>query len=199
MKRSMFWMLAGVVLGLGAVVAVTLAQPYTVRGSAIEPPQPAPAFTLTGQDGTPQGLGGATGKVQLVFFGYTYCPDVCPSTLGVMQQVLRRLGNDANKVDVIFVTVDPKRDTPEKLAGYLKAFDPRIRGLSGEEATLTPVWQAYGVYRAERAVDGDVNGYLVDHSARVYAIDAQGKLRATYPFGFSVDDLLSDVRFFLRG
>lgn len=192
MRKYAFWMGLGVFIALLAVAGLALAQPYRLRGSIIDPPQPAPAIALNGFD-----LSAQRGKVVLLFFGYTTCPDVCPATLGEMKQVLQRLGGQAQNVQVVFVTVDPQRDTPEKMQRYTAAFDPRIAGVTGTEEELQPIWQAYGVYREIRQ-GGTAAGYLVDHSARVYLIDPEGFLRATYPFGTPVEDLLSDVRFLLK-
>lgn len=192
MRKHAFWLGLGVFIALLAVAGLALAQPYRLRGSIIDPPQPAPAIALNGFD-----LSAQRGKVVLLFFGYTTCPDVCPATLGEMKQVLQRLGGQAQNVQVVFVTVDPQRDTPEKMQRYTAAFDPRIAGVTGKEEDLQPIWQAYGVYREIRQ-GGTAAGYLVDHSARVYLIDREGFLRATYPFGTPVEDLLSDVRFLLK-
>jgi len=98
---------------------------------------------------------------------------------------------------VLFITVDPARDTQDKMNQYTRAFDPRIRGLSGTMAELEPVWQAYGVYRAEQPA-GNAGSYLVDHSSRTYLIDRQGNLRVTFAFGTPVDDLVSDVKYLLN-
>jgi protein SCO1/2 len=192
MNRS-FWLLAiGVLTGLVIAVTAFSLQPHAMRGSVIDPPIPAPEIALGDFR-----LSEQRGKTVLLFFGYTYCPDVCPATLGEIKQVLKGLGASADRVTPVFITVDPKRDTPEKLAGYTAAFDPRIVGLTGSLSELETVWQAYGVYRAEQpAREG--GQYLVDHSARLYLIDPQGKMRATYAFGTPVEDLLSDVRYIIR-
>lgn len=192
MNRS-FWLLAiGVLAGLMIAITAFSLQPHTLRGSAIDPPTPAPEIALGGFR-----LSEQRGKAVLLFFGYTYCPDVCPATLGEVKQVLKGLGALADRVTPVFITVDPQRDTPEKLASYTAAFDPRILGLTGSLRELEAVWQAYGVYRAEQPVK-EGGQYLVDHSARLYLIDPQGNMRATYAFGTSVEDVLSDVRYILR-
>lgn len=192
MNRS-FWLLAiGVLTGLAVAILAFSLQPYAMRGSVIDPPIPAPEIALGNFR-----LSEQRGKTILLFFGYTYCPDVCPATLGEVKQVLKNLGALADQVTPVFITVDPQRDTPKKLAAYTAAFDPRILGLTGSLSELEAVWQAYGVYRAEQPTSE--NGqYLVDHSARLVLIDPQGNIRATYAFGTPVEDLLSDVRYIIR-
>ncbi len=191
-NKSVLLPVLGIVAGLLLVAAFTLLQPYRMRGSAIDPPQPAPDINLGDFH-----LSEQRGKAVLLFFGYTYCPDVCPATLGEVKQVMKGLQNRADKVQPVFITVDPKRDTPERIALYADAFDANILGVSGNFTDLEPVWQAYGVYRAEQPGKSE-DMYLVDHSARVYLIDPQGNLRATYPFGSQVENILADVKFVLK-
>lgn len=192
LKKSVLLPLLGLVTGLAIVVVATLLQPYRMKGSEIAPPQPAPAINLGDFH-----LNQQRGKAVLVFFGYTYCPDVCPATLGEVKQVMVALKGQADRVQPVFITVDPKRDTPERIAAYADAFDANIRGVSGTFEELEPVWEAYGVYRQEQP-GKTADQYLVDHSARVYLIDPQGNLRATYPFGSQVENILSDVKFVLK-
>jgi protein SCO1/2 len=187
----LFWPVLGLFAGLLLAGGLILAQPRSLTGSVIDPPVPAGAIDLSNFR-----LNDQKGKVVVVFFGYTYCPDVCPATLGELKQVLKRLGDQAGEVEVLFITVDPKRDTIEKISTYAGAFDPRIRGLSGSLAELEPVWQSYGVFRAERPTEKE-GVYLVDHSTRTYLIDRQGNLRVTLAYGTPVDDILSDVKFLL--
>ncbi len=192
MKPILAWVLGGAALFFAAAVGLVLAQPYTLRGSAIVPPAPAPEIALGDYR-----LSAEQGKVVMLAFGYTTCPDICPATLGEFKQVLEGLGKDAENVQMLFITVDPARDTPERMDAYTAAFDPRIRGLSGSEEELQAVWGAYGVTRIIREV-GSKAGYLVDHSTRIYVVDGAGNLRATYAFGTPVADLVSDLRFLVR-
>ncbi len=192
MKKYLFWLALGLAAGLILAAATFLAQPHRLGGSVIEPPQPAPEVAL--EDFT---IAQARGKAVLVFFGYTNCPDVCPATLGMMKTLLERLGTQAGQVQMLFITVDPKRDTPEKMHAYTAAFDPRIRGLSGSETELEKVWQAYGVFREEQPPSAG-GAYTVDHTSRAYLIDPQGRLRTTYTFGTSADVILADVRSLLK-
>jgi protein SCO1 len=188
MKKDLLLPLLGLLGGLVIAGVLIFSQPHKMAGSIIEPPVPAPAIDLGDFH-----LSEQKGKVVLIFFGYTYCPDVCPATLGGLKQVLKRLDKQADEVEVLFVTVDPKRDTPEKITQYTSAFDPRIRGLTGSMAELEPIWEGYGVYRAEQPAD-QAGAYQVDHSTRIYLIDKEGNMRETFAFGTPVDDILSDVK-----
>lgn len=166
---------------------------YTFQGSLIEPAVPAPQFELTDMDGNPFHLSQLEDQVVVMFFGYTSCPDVCPVTLTEFLQIRSNLGQAAEKVSFVFVTVDPERDTPQRMRKYLTNFDPEIIGLTGERSELEPVWADYGVYQARAEGSSDDN-YLVDHSSRVYVIDHDGNLRLTYLFGTESQLITEDVR-----
>ena len=166
---------------------------YTFQGSLIEPPVAAPEFELTDMNGQPFHLSQLSDQVVVMFFGYTGCPDVCPVTLTEFLQIRSKLGEAADRVSFVFVTVDPERDTPERMRKYLTNFDPEIIGLSGERSELEPVWADYGVYQA-KVEDGNPDNYLVDHSSRIYVIDADGNLRLTYLFGTENQLITEDVR-----
>jgi protein SCO1/2 len=182
-----------VLAGLIAVFLVLGPQrEYTFQGSLIEPAVPAPEFELTDMNGQPFQLGQLSGQVVVMFFGYTGCPDVCPVTLTEFLQIRSKLGEAADQVSFVFVTVDPERDTPERMRKYLTNFDPEIIGLSGERSELEPVWADYGVYQA-KVEGGSPENYLVDHSSRVYVIDADGNLRLTYLFGTENQLITEDV------
>jgi protein SCO1/2 len=186
-----------VAIAVFVVGAGIFSRPYKFRGSVIDPPMLTPNFTLNDQDGRTFQMSDQRGRIVLLFFGYTSCPDVCPTTLAVFKQVRAQLSNQVEQVRFVFVTVDPERDTLERIKTYLGAFDPSFIGLSGSEAELTPVWRDYGVYRKKQLGSG-ATGYLMDHSARVYLVDAQGNLRLTFPFGVAADDVAQDVRYLLR-
>jgi protein SCO1/2 len=187
-----------VVLGLGVVgllvagIAWGLSRPYTFHGSLLDPAPAAPDFTLTDQHGEPFVLSEQRDVVVSIFFGYTYCPDVCPATLALFKQTREDLGPRAAQARFVFITIDPDRDTPERLREHLGRIDPTIVGLTGTLDELEPVWAAYGVYRAEQPGTGDA-GPLFDHSARVYVVDRRGDLRLTFPFGFDVGQFTQDV------
>jgi len=192
---------AGVLVGVAlSLVGAYLYfdQHYTYQGVLINPPAPAPDFRLTDQNGDPYQLSSRTGKVVLLFFGYTYCPDVCPITLSEYKKIKADLGDRAGEVDFVYITVDPARDTQERVRLYLQNFDPAFTGLTGSEAELQTVWEEYGVYRQPQPGEGGAN-YLVDHSARIYAIDPQGRWRLNYPFGMEPERIAQDITHLLRG
>jgi protein SCO1/2 len=197
MRRSVILIIVGVILGLAVAAGAALARPYAVRGSYIDPPILAQDFVLTDGQGADWRLADQRGSLVLMFFGYTLCPDICPATLGTLKQVRAQLGAQASDVLVVFVTVDPQRDTPDRIGKYVTAFDPTFVALSGSEEALEPVWKAYGVFRAI-SENASGAGYLVDHSTRTYLIDRGGNLRATYTFGAPLEDLVQDIRFFLK-
>jgi len=189
------------IIGLGVVIGLLLvyivwqltSQNYTYQGSLIDPPVEAKDFELTDQDGDIFRLSDQRGKVILIFFGYTHCPDVCPVTLSEFKQIKSQLREDAEKVEFIFITVDPERDTVDTLGDYVSIFDPDFIALTGERDELIEVWSDYGVYQARQEVTG-AGGYLVDHTARVYAVDMDGNWRLTYPFGMEREKIYQDIR-----
>lgn len=185
-----------IIIGLGGVLAYqVLGQSYTFRGSLIEPPIPAEDFVLNDQHRQTFRLSDHRGKVVLMFFGYTHCPDVCPGTLAMFRQVKSQLGEKAEHVRFVFVTTDPDRDTPEKLGEYLTKFDPAIIGLTGDHHELEGVWDAYWVAHEKDEQADHADDYLVAHTSRVYAIDADGDLRLTYPYGIDSQALMQDVAY----
>src|SRR6266496_1345663 len=165
--------LAGLMLCFGVVMIVTgrLSTPVAQQIAAIGGP-----FKLIDQNGqmvTDQDL---KGKPFLVFFGFTHCPDVCPTALFDMSEVLNRLGPDADKVNALFITVDPERDTPAALKDYLSSFDPHLIGVGGDADALAAVAKAYRVYYKKVPLkDGD---YTMDHTAIVYLMDKNGQFVA---------------------
>jgi protein SCO1 len=175
----------------------TAAEP-AFKSGALEPPRPAPDFALKKPDGTEFRLSRQRGVVVALAFGYTFCPDVCPTTLAELAAVRAKLGGDANKLAVVFITVDPERDGPERLRSYTAAFDRTFTGLTGSAEQLAAVRQAYGVTARKRIVPGTSAAYLIDHSAFVYVIDAEGRLRLMFLFGTSIDDMAHDIHLLLR-
>lgn len=183
-----------ILLGLtGAYLLLDNTREYAYRGSLIDPPVPAPGIELTDVDGGSFELSELNGKVVIMFFGYTSCPDVCPVTLSDFLQVRTQLGERAEDASFVFITVDPDRDTPERMKRYLTNFDPEIIGLTGSRSELEVVWSSYGVYQA-KSEDGNDENYLVDHSSRIYVIDQQGNLFLTYLFGTENKVIAEDVQ-----
>jgi protein SCO1/2 len=149
-------------------------------------------FALTDQNNMLRTEKDFAGKYTLVFFGYTYCPDVCPATLAVMAAALDRLGPRADRIVPLFITVDPKRDTPEKMKSYLASFGTRFVGLTGTADDIAKVAKEYRVYYREHPAE---NGgeYTVDHSGVVYLMDPNGKFIANYSLDTSPDMLAADL------
>lgn len=145
-------------------------------------------FTLTDHNGQPYELSAARGKLVLLFFGYTSCPDVCPITMLTVQTLLKRLGKRASQVQPLFVSVDPTRDTPAVLKQYLAYFHPSIIGLTGSSADLLRVTQQYStIYRDPG--DKPADSYVVEHSSNMYVIDAGGVLSGIIPYGTPADSI----------
>lgn len=154
-------------------------------------------FALTDHSGQPRTLADYKGKVVTLFFGYTHCPDVCPTSLASMKQALTLLGTDAAKVQVLFVTVDPERDTAELLANYVPKFDPSFVGLRGDAAATAAVAKEYKVFYQK--VPGSSEGqYTLDHSAGTYVHDTQGRLRLFMRHGETPKNMADDLRMLLN-
>jgi len=156
-----------------------------------------PDFRLTDHNGTPRSLADFRGKVVALFFGYTHCPDVCPTTLSDMAKALQILGPDAPRVQVLFVTLDPKRDTPELLRSYVPAFNPTFLGLHGDAAATAKVTKDFKIYAAERP-GKTPESYTVDHSAQSLVFDAKGRLRLMLAYGTPGEKIASDFRILLN-
>ena len=155
-------------------------------------------FQLTDQNGQTRRLADFKGKVVSVFFGYTQCPDVCPTTLGELKQVRENLGPDAGRLQVLFITVDPERDTPALLKTYLGAFDPSFLGLTGTAVQVAAVARDYKVFYEK--VPGDQPGeYSFNHTAGTYVFDPQGRIRLFVREGEDPKALTADVRQLLAG
>jgi protein SCO1/2 len=154
-------------------------------------------LALTGHDGKPRTLADFRGKVVLLFFGFTHCPDICPTTLADVASVLKKLGPDAARVQVLFVSVDPERDTPEVLAKYVPAFDPGFLGLVGDAAATQRAAKEFKIFYEKRP--GSAPGaYTVDHSGQSYVLDAQGRLRLFVRHDRIAQDLGEDLRALLK-
>ena len=191
-------LVASCALVLSCVAVAAVAGGATFRSGAFEPARPAPDFALPATSGAEFQLSGARGKVILLTFGYTNCPDVCPTVLAELAQVRARLGRDAGRVQVVYVSVDPERDTTTRLRAYVNLFDKTFVGLTGSTAQVEPVWKAYGVSIARADIPGRGPGaYAVHHTASVYVVDTEGRLRVMAPFGTPMDDLVHDVRILL--
>lgn len=198
-KLLLVGVMSFLLVGIVAAGVYLFSKPATLRGTAYtEPYPPAPDFELTRSGGESFRLSEARGDIVMLFFGYTSCPDICPTTMAELKTALDRLGEEkAENVKVVFVTVDPERDTPERVQEYVDHFDQEFVGLSGSEQELAQVWNGYGVFRQK--VEGtSAAGYLVDHTARVTVIDQDGNLRVSYPFDASVENIVHDLKILLN-
>ena len=155
-------------------------------------------FRLTDHHGKLRTLADFRGKVVVMFFGYTQCPDVCPTTMAEMKSVMQQLGPDAKRVQVLFVTVDPARDTPQLLAQYVPAFDPSFLGLYADEKTIAALAKDFKVFYAKQPGSTPGN-YSVDHSTGSYAFDPQGKLRLLLRHGETPANVTADLKLLLAG
>lgn len=154
-------------------------------------------FRLIDHTGKPRTLADYRGKAVVLFFGYTQCPDVCPTTLSELAEAMKRLGPDADRVQVLFVTIDPERDTPELLANYVPAFDPRFVGLYGDaEATARTAKEFKVIYQKQPGPTPAT--YTMDHSAGTFIFDPQGRLRLYVGYGQGPDVFVHDLRALLH-
>lgn len=190
MKRWILWLaLAG--LPFLAVASSVDAEPKFKAG-VFSPAREAPEFSLRGSDGSEVTLHQFRGQVVLLTFGFTSCPLVCPTTLATLAQARQELGTVAERLKVVFVTVDPERDDLESMRNYLAAFDSTFIGGTGTPEQLATIRINYGVTAIKDEKAG--SHYGIDHSSSVYLIDAAGQLRGMMPFGRSADDYVHDVR-----
>ena len=146
-------------------------------------------------DGKARSLNEFKGKVVVVFFGYTQCPDVCPTTLAELAQVKKALGPEGDKLQGVFVTIDPERDTPAQMKDYLSSFNPRLVGLTGDPAAIAAVAKEYRVY--VKKVPLDNGNYTMDHTALVYLMDKDGRFVAPFNLKRSSQDAAADLRSYL--
>jgi protein SCO1/2 len=153
-------------------------------------------FKLIDQNGQPITDADIKGRPSLVFFGYTHCPDVCPTTLFEMSEVLRALGPGAGRVNALFITVDPERDTAAAMKDYLSSFDPHLRGATGDQKSIEAVEKGYRVY-AKKVPTGNGGDYSMDHTALVYLMDKQGRFVAPFKLDRKPDEAAADLRRYL--
>jgi protein SCO1 len=188
-----------VVAGVGVVAAIAVlsfswVRPHTYSGFVLQSPAPAPSMEgLVDHTGAPVDLATYRGDVVLVYFGYTHCPDVCPTTLSTAAKAIERLGGRGERVHLLMVTVDPERDTPEYLADYVTYFDARFLGVWGTPDDLAKTAALYSVYyqKGEGTVE---TGYVVDHTATLMAIDPDGFIRVLFTPEHTADQLAADLQ-----
>jgi protein SCO1/2 len=182
--------LCGLVLVFGSYVLGAY-----IAGRSNSPIGPGGPFHLEDQNGKPVSDQDMKGRPFVVFFGYTHCPDICPTTLFEISEVMKSLGRDADRTGALFITVDPERDTPATLKDYLSNFDPHLRGLTGAPAAVDTALKAYRVYAKKIPLkDGD---YTMDHTAVVYLMDKNGRFVAPFNMKRTAEAEVADLRGYL--
>ncbi|WP_411282236.1 SCO family protein [Gemmatimonas sp.] len=186
------WLVRACALLVGAASLAACDLGGDLQGIAVDPPREMPTFAFTRADGSTVTTSADPGRPMVLFFGYTHCPDVCPTTLADWKRVRVRLGDEAQAVRFVFVTIDPARDTPTVAERYARMYDASFEGLSGDASTTSRMMDAFGV-AAARDPGTNATGYLVSHSSQVFLVDSHGKLVALYPFGSGWDALAADL------
>lgn len=188
-RRKTVWPI--VLLALLCAPCATAADRPRLKAGVFEPPRAAPELALESSNGGKLSLAQYRGKVVLLGFGFTSCPQVCPTTLAVLAQARKKLGAQGKQVQVVYVTVDPERDDAARMRTYLTAFDPSFVGGTGTPAQLASVRKEYGVLAQRKPVG---KTYTVGHSSSVYLIDRKGLLRGMMPYGHQPADYVHDIR-----
>lgn len=171
-------------------------RPHVFHGQVIQSSQPAPPFELDGPNGTTVRLSDFEGMAVVLFFGYTHCPDVCPISLAKIDRALEMVGEKAKDVQVIMVSVDPERDTPEVLEEYVAHFDPTFIGVTGDANTINRVATTYGIfYEAEEG--SEATGYLITHTATIMVVDQDGYLKLVLPYKGTAAEIADDLAYLL--
>lgn len=202
----MTWLIKNILNGLLPAGLLVMALSYSscydskpsFKGTELPEDMPNVDFTLWNQHGEPFTLSEHQGKVVLLFFGYTYCPDVCPLTLSTWKKVLDALEEQAQQVAFVYITVDPERDTKERLKKHLAIFSPDFIGLTGAPDSLLTVYNAYGVYREKEIISESAAGYLVNHTSRINVVDRRGRWRLTFSHDAAAADIVHDIRMLLK-
>ena len=197
-------LLLGIALTIAALLSAfsppaTAVPTAQIEGiTAITPPDPLPDFTLTGVDNQPVSLSDLNGRYVLLFFGFTHCPDFCPLTLADFRQIKSLLGEQADSVEFVFVSVDGERDTPEVMGRYVSGFDPAFIGMTGSADQLEALAQPYGLTITLNKDAPDDDDYSVDHTTLTYIIDPQQRLQALISFGTPPDVIADYLRTYLN-
>jgi protein SCO1 len=177
-------------IGLGVTLWLTGGLAKVATASAIGGP-----FQLVDQTGQPVSDKALKGKPTIIFFGFTHCPDVCPTALFEMSEILRAMGDDAKRVNAFFVSVDPERDTPQIMKDYLSSFDPNLKGLTGSTEATAQIITGYRVYAKKVPLkDGD---YTMDHTALIYLLDRDGRFVAPFNIKRRPEEAAADLKKYL--
>ncbi|MDJ0925974.1 MAG: SCO family protein [Acidimicrobiia bacterium] len=171
-------------------------RPHVFAGAVIQSNQRAPRLELEAAGGESVRMSEFVGKVVVVYFGYTYCPDICPATLNKLARSIEMLGDKAADVQVMMVSIDPARDTPDLLEDYVTHFHPDFLGVTGDEQTVNRVATLYGVYY-EPSDGTSATGYTIDHTSTVILVDRSGHLKLVLPFEGTAEQIAADIEYFL--
>ncbi len=192
----------GLTLLLLPLVMLACSLPHQYTALLFETPQPAPDIVGTDITGAPFRLSDHKGKVVLIFFGYTYCPDICPMTLAALARAYTQVAESdpalIDGLEVAFVSFDPQRDTPERLAAYVPAFHPDFHGVYVAPAELETLKAPYGLFAEKSTAPAGENGYLMDHTSGIYLMDRAGNWAGLFKADTPVDVLADDLRHFLH-
>lgn len=183
---------AALVLAFG-LVASGCSAPAVPQASSLAVMDGGGDFSLVDHDGKPFSLTSQRGKAVLIFFGYTFCPDACPTTLSKLSSVYRKLGDDASKVKTLYISVDPERDTPEVLKADLENFRLDAIGLTGTKAEIDTVVQQYGAAYEIVPTPDSAAKYTVSHTTTLYALDPQGRIRTKFRYEATVDEIVDGL------
>jgi protein SCO1/2 len=192
--KKVAWILVIVVL-LTAVLSAC--KPYQFHGTILQSGNEAADFTLMSSNGQRVSLSDLRGKLVVLYFGYTFCPDVCPATLVEIAGAMDILGKDARQVQTIMVSVDPERDTLPQLAEYVAHFNSSFLGVTGTPEEIAEIATLYGIYY-EKHEGTAASGYLIDHTATIMVIDEEGYLKLLLPFGTTAADMAEDLAYLLK-
>ncbi|MGH8066691.1 MAG: SCO family protein [Candidatus Entotheonellia bacterium] len=192
MPRLTFIFIVLMLLG-GSSPGLAGEQPHVFHGIVSQSPPRAADFALTAHTGKPVRLGDFQGKLVLLYFGYTFCPGICPTTLAEVAQAMQTLGpKAAERMQVLMISVDPERDTPERLAAYLPSFNPTFLGLTGTPDEIAATAASYGIY-AKKYEGSTADSSLVDHTSMVIVVDDKGFVRLLFPFGTPAQTMADDL------
>lgn len=181
-----------------ALLAACAREPAAFRNTDLTGATFGRALALSDHHGQWRSLADFRGKVVVLFFGYTSCPDICPTMLARLAEVMKALGDDAGRVQVLFVTLDPERDSAERLKDFVPWFHPSFLGLRGDAGQIKAVTEEFRVFSARKEVAGEL-GYVLDHSSGAYVFDPAGQLRLYVKDTASIEDIAADIRQLLRG
>lgn len=190
------WALFALFLLIISLVGYWRWRPHTFHGIYLQSPQPLADFTLATSAGQPMRLSDLRGRYVILYVGYTYCPDVCPLTLADLATTMQLLGDQARQVQVLFITVDPERDTAAQLASYLAHFDPNFLGMTGSKTAIDAAVTQLGIFYEDDPANSVAK--LIDHTSNVIVVDRQGRVRLLFPPGSTASDMAADLAYLLQ-